>query len=175
LNPAIVLETERMRLVPWEMREWISLRPIAQDPDVLRYISDGRPWSDEHIQDFVQRQIGNFAGHGFCFWRLVRKANSTLIGFCGLQPLVVEAKKEVEIGWWLARDCWGQGLATEAASTTLRDGFERVRLGRVIALAQPANLASIRVMKKLGMSYERDVIHKGIPVVLYSISAAPAP
>ena len=69
----------------------------------------------------------------------------------------------------------GQGLATEAASTTLRDGFERVRLGRVIALAQPANLASIRVMKKLGMSYERDVIHKGIPVVLYSISAAPAP
>jgi [ribosomal protein S5]-alanine N-acetyltransferase len=108
LNPAIVLETERMRLVPWEMREWISLRPIAKDPDVLRYISDGRRWSDEHIQDFVQRQIGNFAGHGFCFWRLVRKANSTLIGFCGLQPLVVEAKKEVEIGWWLARDCWGK-------------------------------------------------------------------
>ena len=91
---------------------------------------------------------GILPGTGFCFWRLVRKADSALIGFCGLQPLVVEAKKEVEIGWWLARDCWGPGLATEAASTALRDGFERAGTGRVLALAQPANLTSIRVAKK---------------------------
>ncbi len=52
------------------------------------------------------------------------------------------------------------------------DGFRRVRLRRVVAIARPDNLASLRVMQKLGMTYERDLIYKGVPVVLYSIHAA---
>ncbi len=137
----------------------------------MRYITDGIPWSNEEIQAFVGRQIENFARQGFCFWKLLSKADSRVLGFCGLQPVVVEGMPEIEIGWWLAKHCWGKGLATEAARTALRDGFERVVLTRVVALARRDNAASLRVMERLGMTFEREVLHHRVPVVLYSIPA----
>ncbi len=170
----MVLETERLRLTAWEASDSISFRAIASDPDVMRYITDGKPLPDEQAQEFVRRQIENFATRGFCMWKLLdrSRADTRIIGFCGLQPLIVEGQSEVEVGWWLAKDCWGKGLATEAARTAMGDGFRRVRLRRVVAIARPDNLASLRVMQKLGMTYERDLIYKGVPVVLYSIHAA---
>jgi RimJ/RimL family protein N-acetyltransferase len=161
------LETERLRLSPWQPEDWLDLRPIATDPETMRYISEGRPWPDERIQEFVGRQITGYAARRFCMWKTTLKAADALIGFCGLQPLA--ATEEIEIGWWVARAHWGRGLATEAAREALRDAFERLRLLRVVAIAQPANQASIRIMKKLGMRYERDFVHRDIPVVLYAI------
>ena len=91
-----------------------------------------------------------------------------MIGFCGLQPL--DGTPETEIGWWLARACWGQGLATEAARAALQHGFERAGLARIVAVALAANRASIHVMEKLGMKYEREMIHRGFQVVLYAVN-----
>jgi RimJ/RimL family protein N-acetyltransferase len=153
----------------WQAEDWTALRTIATDPEVMRYINDGQPWPDLQIREFVQRQMGHLANHGFCLWKLIDKRENHFLGFCGLQPLVIAGRKEVEIGWWLARAQWGQGLATEAAQTALQDGFERAGLTRVIAIAQSANRASTRIMEKIGMHYERDVVHKGINVVLYSV------
>ena len=90
-----------------------------------------------------------------------------MIGFCGLQPLA--ETPEIEIGWWLARDRWNQGLATEAAREALRDGFERAHLERVVAVAMPANRASIHIMEKLRMRFERETTHRGFAVVLYAV------
>jgi ribosomal-protein-alanine N-acetyltransferase len=89
-----------------------------------------------------------------------------MIGFCGLQPL--DGTAETEIGWWLAHAWWGKGLVTEAARAALRDGFERAGLARIVAVALPANRASVQVMEKLGMKYEREMIHRGFDVVLYA-------
>ena len=99
-----------------------------------------------------------------------------LIGFCGLQPLpeIEPGTAEIEIGWWLARACWGRGLATEAARAALRDGFERVGLERIVAIAQPANTASIGIMRRLGMRFERMAEPRGIPVVLYALWGRPS-
>ena len=91
-----------------------------------------------------------------------------MIGFCGLQPL--DGTAETEIGWWLARAWWQQGLATEAARTALTDGFERAGLARIVAVALAANQASIHVMEKLGMTYEREMVHRGLDVVLYAVN-----
>jgi RimJ/RimL family protein N-acetyltransferase len=160
-------ETARMRLVPWQPDDWLLLRPIATDPEVMRYISDGEPWLDERTREFVGRQITHFDRLGYCLWKLLLKETSAMIGFCGLQPL--DGTAETEIGWWLARGAWGQGLATEAARTALQDGFERARLARIVAVALAANRASIHVMEKLGMKYEREMIHRGFEVVLYAV------
>jgi ribosomal-protein-alanine N-acetyltransferase len=160
------LETKRMRLLPWSAEDWVQLCPIAKDPEVVRYISSGEPWSDERIRGFVERQVKGFAERGYCFWRLQHKADAEIIGFCGLQPL--EGTSEIEIGWWLARERWGQGLATEAAREALRDAFERIGLERVVSIAQPENLASTHIMEKLGMKFERETTHRGIGVVLYA-------
>jgi len=161
----VQFETERLWMNEWQAGDWLAFRPIAQDPDVMRYIDAGKSWSDERVQDFVQTQIWKAKAHGFCLWKLIEKSSGALIGFCGLQHY----EGEIEIGWWLARACWGKGLGTEAARVALRDAFERIRLGRVIAMAQPANRASIHIMEKLGMQFERRAVRKGIEVVVYGI------
>jgi ribosomal-protein-alanine N-acetyltransferase len=163
-----MLETARMRLLPWQPDDWLRLRPIATDPQVMRYISDGQPWPDERIREFVERQIGHLDRLGYCLWKLLLNETSAMIGFCGLQPL--SGTTETEIGWWLGRAWWGRGLATEAARTVLLDGFERARLERIVAVAMAANRASLHVMEKLGMKYEREMIHRGFGVVLYAVS-----
>ena len=79
---------------------------------------------------------------------------------------------EPEIGWWLARRCWGRGLATEAATAALRDAFERVRLERVVSIARPANAASRRIMEKLGLEFECEFESEGVRLVRYAIDRA---
>ncbi len=162
----IRLETERLNLCNWEADDWLEFRAIAADPEVVRYIGDGAPWSEERARRFVERQMATYDERGYCLWKLLPKRGGGLIGFCGLQPL--PETDEIEIGWWLARDCWGQGLATEAARAALRDGFERAGLARVVAIAQPANTASVRIMHKLGMRFERLTERHGIPIVMYA-------
>ena len=137
----------------------------------MRYIHDGTPWPAERSRQFVERQIELFRERAFCLWKLQPKEGGPLVGFCGLQPL--PDSPDIEIGWWLARACWGRGLATEAARVALRDGFDRVGLERIVSIAQPANTASIRIMRKLGMRFERMAEARGIPVVLYSMERNP--
>jgi RimJ/RimL family protein N-acetyltransferase len=161
-----------LSLCCWEEDDWLEFRHIAADPEVIRYIGDGTPWPDERSQRFVERQMTHYRERGFCLWKLTPEAGGPLIGFCGLQPL--PETQAIEIGWWLARAWWGRGLATEAARVALRDGFERVGLERIVAIAQPANTASIHIMQKLEMSFERKTESRGIPVVMYS-RAGPRP
>ncbi|HKS66049.1 MAG TPA: GNAT family N-acetyltransferase [Candidatus Acidoferrales bacterium] len=171
------LETEHLLLLPWRAEDWLQLRPIAQDPEVMRYISNGEPWTDERIRELVDRQISGFEQRGFCFWRLLHKPGENqndageMMGFCGLQPL--DGTREIEIGWWLGRSWWGKGLATEAARAAMRDGFDRARLDRIVAIAQPENRASIHVIEKLGMLFERETTHRGFRVAMYSIERKP--
>ncbi|SRR5579864_980582 len=166
------MRTERLLFAPWTESDWLALKPIATDPEVVRYISEGRPWPDHRIQEFVQRQMNCLRDRGYCMWRLLEYGSDRMIGFCGLQPLANAA--DIEIGWWLARAHWGRGLATEAARAVLRDGFERVGFRRIVAIAHPDNRASRHVMEKLGMRYERNAQHKGIEVVLYAINSPAA-
>jgi RimJ/RimL family protein N-acetyltransferase len=95
--------------------------------------------------------------NGFCLWSVVERGSRLLIGHCGLQRLGQTG--EIEIGWWLARDRWGQGLATEAARRVLAFAWEEVHLPRIVSIVQPANTASIGVMKRIGMQFERRARH----------------
>lgn len=161
------LETKRLLLSPWVSGDWLSFKPIATDPLVMKYISAGTIWPDEKIIEFVDRQIRHFQERGFCLWKLVLRDERRVVGFCGLQPL--DDLDGVEIGWWLASDLWCRGLATEAARAALDDGFARVGLNRVVAVALRENRASLRIMEKLGMRFESEVTHHGLRVDLYSI------
>lgn len=163
----MVLETERLILDVWQSSDAAALRPIATDVEVMRYINGGIPWSDEQIQSFVDRQVRLYAERGFCRWKLLDKSAGNLIGFCGVGFWREEL--DAEIGWWLARQCWGRGLATEAARLALNDAFERVRLDRIVSIARPANTASTRIMQKLGLSLESEFENDGVRLVRYAI------
>lgn len=166
----MTLETERLVLAPWQSADWTAFRPIATDVEVMRYITGGVPWTNEQIQGFVDRQVTLFAGRSYCRWKLVEKASGDLVGFCG--PGFWKDSTEPEIGWWLARRYWGCGLATEAATAALRDAFERAGLERLISVAMRENRASIRIMEKLGLKFEREFESEGFQLVKYAIDRA---
>jgi ribosomal-protein-alanine N-acetyltransferase len=134
----------------------------------MRYITGGEPWTDQRIQEFVAAQQRLQEERGFCRWKLIDKATGELAGFCGMGFLHL-AGEDPEIGWWLARRYWGQGLASEAARFALDDGFERVRLDRIVSIARPENRASTRIMEKLGLKFEREWTDRGLTLVKYAI------
>jgi RimJ/RimL family protein N-acetyltransferase len=159
-------KTDRLILAPWHSSDWREFRPIATDVEVMRYITGGVPWTDDQIQNFVHRQMSLYTERGFCRWKLIEASTGDLIGFCG--PGMWREAPDPEIGWWLAPHCWGQGLATEAARAALQDAFERVRLERVISVAMPDNVASIGIMKKLGLQFDAEFESEGVRLVRYS-------
>jgi len=163
----MIFETDRLVLSTWQSSDWIALRPIATDVEVMRYISGGVPWPDERIQSFVNRQVELFSERGFCRWKLLLKPTAEMIGFCGVGYW--GDGLEPEIGWWLARPYWGRGLATEAARVALRDAFERAGVDRIISVARPENAASVRIMEKLGLRREGKFEKEGVRLVRYSI------
>jgi RimJ/RimL family protein N-acetyltransferase len=177
-NTGQVIETERLLLRPWRTEDRDAFRPIATDPEVMRYISGGKPWREEQIDEFVQRQISGLERNGFCLWRLLWKQRAErLIGFCGLQPwrdrpgLDIGYHGVIEIGWWLARDCWRQGFATEAARAALQFGFEQAGLEKIIAVTHRDNKASQRVAGRIGLGFERAVPLEAIEIWVFSASA----
>jgi RimJ/RimL family protein N-acetyltransferase len=167
------LETERLWLTPWSDADLENARPIFTDTDVMRYINGGFALSDDEIRRAIARQRNYFRSRGFCLWKLLLKPGGRFIGFCGLQPLELDGANEIEIGWRLVKEQWGRGLATEAAAGALHDAVMRARLSRVIAIAMPGNRASLRVMEKLGMKFERATHKGGFEVVVYARHFSP--
>jgi RimJ/RimL family protein N-acetyltransferase len=161
----IVVETERLLVRQWVSDDWERLLPLMTDPRVLRHIGDGRPWPEERVRRFVDGGIEKARSRGWVLWPVVHRASAELIGFCGFDDGFAP---EVEIGWRLLPDYWGRGLATEAARAVMDYGFRAFGFPRLISVAQPENRASIRVMEKLGMRYERGFVHEGAAVVSFA-------
>lgn len=119
---------------------------------------------------------GLWVQNGFGLFAIEQKLSGELIGFVGLSipSFLPEILPAVEIGWRLARSAWGKGFATEGARAALAFGFSRPGLERIVSIHQVGNVASARVMEKLGMRLERQTVHptNTRPVRVYEISRA---
>jgi RimJ/RimL family protein N-acetyltransferase len=93
-----------------------------------------------------------------------------MVGRIGIKCCEIAGREEVELDWMVAADRWGEGLATEMAQEAVRVAFEVAELADLVAITLHDNAASRRVMEHLGMAYERDVEHAGLPHVLYRLS-----
>ncbi|HEY0320755.1 MAG TPA: GNAT family N-acetyltransferase [Pyrinomonadaceae bacterium] len=159
-----MIETERLVLrqfTPDDLDELVQLRA---DPLVMRYIGDQ---SREKVEQRLRYYISHYESHGLGMWAVIDKSTGAMVGWCGL--IFLDETPEVEVGYGVARDYWGRGLMTEAARASLRYGFERAGLERIVAVAMPENVASRRIMEKLGMHYEKNVHHYGHDLVYYAI------
>lgn len=144
------LETERLLVRPWEAGDRDAFVGFTQDPEVMRYVHGGLPYTAAEVEEFLARQARQLAEFGVCMGALVEKATSRVVGVLGIQPLGTTG--DFEIGWWLARDCWGRGYATEGGRAAMEHVFST--RPRVLAIIDPGNEASKRVVERLGMRYE---------------------
>ena len=173
------LVTQRLTLRPWQESDRAPFAAMSVDPDVMRHLTS-IPTVDA-ANAWIDRQIAHEAQHHFCFWAVADRVSGTFLGAVGLLHVSYEAPftPAVEVGWRFARHAWGHGYATEAALASLRFGFEHAGLTEIVANAGRSNLASHRVMQKLGMTRDPldDFDHPRLPVgdplrrqVLYRIS-----
>jgi RimJ/RimL family protein N-acetyltransferase len=146
--------TERLVLRAWRPADRVPFSAINADPDVMRYIRDGRPMTRAESDHLLEAIQSHWAEHGFGLWCAApREDPDACLGFIGLAvpsflPVVLPA---VEVGWRLARSAWGRGLATEGARAALSHAFGPLGLSSVISIIDPVNERSVRVAEKLGM------------------------
>lgn len=167
------LLTERLLLRHFKSTDDNALhQSVFNDSEVMRF-GDGpqslewtRAWIEHCQQDYYEaRGYGPFA--------VIERSTRLLIGYCGLFYFSdVNGQPEVELGYRLARSAWGKGYATEAAITARDYALTALGMKRLIAIIDPANIASIRVAEKLGMKFESEVMFEGYshPDHVYAIS-----
>ena len=105
--------------------------------------------------------------HGFGMWLLRDRETGGMVGRGGLQHTYTAGLQDVEAAWAIVPERWRQGLATELANACIEVGFRQLGLRSIVAFTLPDNIASRRVMEKAGFEYERDIVHAGVPHVLY--------
>lgn len=143
---------------------------IHSDPDVMRYLPGGVPRSRDRTVTTLAIVIEHWHRYGFGVWSVEQKERTGLIGHCGLS-CVPDTEGVVELAYAFGKVFWGKGFATQAARANLRFGFEQLGLPEIVAVAVPENIASQRVMEKIGMCRQgiTDRFY-GVALMLYVIS-----
>jgi ribosomal-protein-alanine N-acetyltransferase len=159
------IETERLLLRLFRPDDLDDLATLFADPDVVRYVGDGKPVDREEADRALKSIIKHWQTHGFGRWAVIDKNTHEFVGFGGLRSLFGTP----EVVYHLAKAHWGKGYATELARAALRFGFEDRGFERIVAITKPPNKASIHVMEKLGMRFEMNTRYYDTDVVQYEI------
>ena len=146
-----MIETERLTLRPFVDADRDPLIEMSADPRVGNWL--GGVLDATGVDAQMARVSAHIAEHGFGFWAAERKADRRFVGMIGLMVLGLDLPPApgVEIGWRLAADAHGQGLATEGARAALAWGFANLAVDEIVAFTAETNLASQAVMRRLGM------------------------
>jgi [ribosomal protein S5]-alanine N-acetyltransferase len=145
---------------------------IYSDLKVMKALSaDGKPLSEEKTRENVRQAVEHWQTHGFGFWVFHRRSDGRLIGRGGLKVYQIDDKDIVGLGYAVMSAHWNQGFATEMAQASLNVGFRRLGFPEICSWTLPTNLASRRVMEKLGFRYEKDFEFAGLPHRFYRMAA----
>ena len=160
-----MIETERLILREWREGDREPFARMNADPRVMEFFP--AVLSREESEATADRIEVHFREHGFGPFAIELRESGQFIGFTGLirVPFSAHFTPAVEVGWRLAVEFWGRGLATEAARAAVTYGFDRLRLEEIVSMTVPANVRSRRVMEKLGMRRDaaEDFDHPNLP------------
>jgi RimJ/RimL family protein N-acetyltransferase len=148
------IKTARLLLRRWRDSDRLPFQKINADPRVMEFFPE--PLDAAASDALFDRAQKHFSRYGFGPFAVELIESGAFIGFIGLFTPAFDAHfmPAVEIGWRLASEHWGQGLATEGARAALSYGFTTLRLEQIVSFTVPANLRSRRVMEKLGMTHD---------------------
>ena len=154
------LDAERLRADHWD-----DLRRMDEDTRFMAELGGVRDAAGTLA--YLEANLAHWAAHGFGLWMLRDRDTGAVIGRAVLRHLDVDGIDEVETGYGLLPDLWGRGLATEIARACVSIGRDRLGLASVVGITVPTNTASQQVMRKAGLQYERDIVHVGLPHLLF--------
>lgn len=164
------IETARLILRPFNLSDFTDYHHrLTSDVEVMQTLLPGKALSPEETELFFNRFFEHWKRHQFGVWILRDKENGELIGQCGLR-WCYEYSPEIEMVYAIAKYHWGKGIASEAAKASIKYGFEQLKPNKIMAIAAPTNLASQRVMQKVGLKYDKNVHYYGKDCVYYTIS-----
>lgn len=146
---APAVQTPRLRLRGFVPEDLDLLDRLNRDPEVMRYM--GGPMTRAQTEAMLRERILDYGARhpGLGIWATLERASGACIGMHVLNHIQGEA--HVQVGYRLFPRVWGRGYATEMARALLRYGFVELGLERICAIADPANLASLRVLEKCGL------------------------
>jgi len=154
----IYLETDRLVLRVLTAADADNLFDLDSDPDVMRYLNNGRTHTRKEIVERVlPHYLDHYARYGdrYGFWAAIEKPRGDFIGWFHLRPFR-DAPEEIELGYRLKRSSWGKGYATEGSRALIQKGFVELGIDKIVADTLARNVRSRRVMEALGMTLEAE-------------------
>jgi len=147
----IILETPRLTLREFTVADAALILQLNNDPDVLKYLHEAMLKNEQEALTILRTVIIPQYKNHFGRWAIhIRKSNE-FIGWCGLK--FRSDRGEIDLGYRLKKTAWGNGYASEAATATLEHGFKKLKIPLITARAHIENMASQRVLEKIGMKF----------------------
>ncbi|HEX8588767.1 GNAT family N-acetyltransferase [Pseudomonas sp.] len=151
---------------------------IYSDPQTQLFNPSGPMTEEAQANALLERWIGHWEIHGYGWWAIARREEPEhIIGFGGIALHDFLGEQRLNLGYRFAVEAWGQGFATEVGRTALEHGFSSLNLDEVYGFVRPANVASIRVLEKIGMQRcgDLDDVPGQAPSLLFKTVVAPSP
>jgi [ribosomal protein S5]-alanine N-acetyltransferase len=168
----MILATERLKLRLITVDDAEFVLQLMNEPSFHKNIGDRGLRTVAQAADYLEKNTFTmYREHGFGLWMVELKTTGERIGICGL--LKRPTLDNVDIGFAYMPAHWGKGFALEAASGVLKYGHDNLGLKRIVGIVSPHNAASIRILEKLGMKYEKTITlpPKNDEVLLYGVNA----
>ncbi|NMB90721.1 MAG: GNAT family N-acetyltransferase [Chloroflexi bacterium] len=163
-----ILETPRLYMRPPLSSDLQLLAQLWGNPEVMRYLPGSRPRSLEMTHTLLEIMLNHWRQYPYGTWIVTLRADNSWLGYCGVQHL--QGDPGVELLYALEPHYWGQGLTFEAARSAVRYAFTAAGLERLMAAVAPENMASRRILAKLGMRHDPTCQHYGPEVWHYTLT-----
>jgi RimJ/RimL family protein N-acetyltransferase len=164
----IITNTERLIIREFVESDVDALFRILSQPEVMQFSLTGA-LSFEMSTPKMQSFIDSYQEYGYGKWAVIYRQTGQLIGYCGIGVEQIDGTIENELGYRFDPQFWGQGLATEAASACLKYAFSTLHLEYLLGIVEPENVASVRILEKIGMIFIKESLYYNKKVNIYKI------
>lgn len=162
----IIIETDRLFLKELNPDDSLNFYLLNENPNVIRFTGDKAFKNENEARKFLENYT-DYQLHGYGRWAVIEKSTQKFLGWCGLK--YHPETQETDLGFRFFEEFWSQGFATESAKACLKFGFDELNLNRMIGRAMKDNLASVKVLEKIGMSFVKDFDFDGKDGVVFEI------
>ena len=159
--PGMEIATSRLRIRYFRKEDLEQYAPIVADADVMKFV--GGPQSEKEAKNYLAEMIDLSSRFGIGRYAVELLSDHSLIGFCGFRP----AGDYLDFGYRYAKSTWGKGIGLEAALAVRKYGLHVLKLETMEAGAAKENLASIKILERMGFKYREELVYEGVPAIRY--------